>query len=449
MPRLKNTVLTERLIARTPAPTEGETTLRDASVRGLCIRLRPNGAKAWQFEYRSPITGKTAKITVPARSLTEARQIATGYRTLVQDGRCPRSENKAALLTAQAEHAGAITVADALEKYEKAVVVGHPRQASRRARMAVLRQLCEPWLEATIAKLTRAAIVSRLDEIAAGSGKVQSNRSQSYMRHLLGWCHDRGHVPSVVIDRLKKQHEETGRTRVLSDAEIIDLLDAIATGGSGTIAFGDIALIALCTGMRKGEIANLQPRDLDFEKKTITVRPEISKSKKGRTLPMPAMIEPLLASRCNGLAHLDYIFGEGGGWRRPFSGWGKPMARLLDAMGCEQWSLHDLRRTVATRLHDAKTDALVIEDLLGHISGLRQGVSGVYNRSLTLERQREALADWGARLMEFKAKADALRPADAAVLASGAGAPAAARAADKRIVDLAAARARHTRLVGV
>ena len=63
----------------------------------------------------------------------------------------------------------------------------------------------------------------------------------------------------------------------------------------------------------------------------------------------------------------------------------------------ERWTLHDIRRSVATRLQ-AGTDPLTIEDLLGHMTGVRAGMAGVYNRAETLERQRPALRSWAIKL---------------------------------------------------
>ena len=58
----------------------------------------------------------------------------------------------------------------------------------------------------------------------------------------------------------------------------------------------------------------------------------------------------------------------------------------------DRWTLHDIRRTVATRMHKAKVHPLVVEDLLGHLTGVRKGVAGVYNQAETVEDQR--LARW-------------------------------------------------------
>ena len=55
------------------------------------------------------------------------------------------------------------------------------------------------------------------------------------------------------------------------------------------------------------------------------------------------------------------------------------------------WGLHDLRRTVSTRLHDAGVEPIVIEALLAH---KQQGVAAIYNRASFREAKRAALLRW-------------------------------------------------------
>jgi integrase len=74
---------------------------------------------------------------------------------------------------------------------------------------------------------------------------------------------------------------------------------------------------------------------------------------------------------------------------------------MSSCSGGEGWTLHDIRRTVATRLYEAGVDSLVIEDLLGHTSGVRGGIAGVYNRAVTLNKQRDAMNSWAAKLTTF------------------------------------------------
>lgn len=57
----------------------------------------------------------------------------------------------------------------------------------------------------------------------------------------------------------------------------------------------------------------------------------------------------------------------------------------------ESWTLHDLRRTLATRLNDLGVAPHVVEQLLGHSLG---GVMAIYNRSQYLPEKMAALDMW-------------------------------------------------------
>ncbi|MFH4665807.1 tyrosine-type recombinase/integrase, partial [Vibrio cidicii] len=57
----------------------------------------------------------------------------------------------------------------------------------------------------------------------------------------------------------------------------------------------------------------------------------------------------------------------------------------------EAWTLHDIRRTLATRLNELGVAPYVVEQLLGHSLG---GVMAIYNRSQYLPEKREALTMW-------------------------------------------------------
>jgi len=63
------------------------------------------------------------------------------------------------------------------------------------------------------------------------------------------------------------------------------------------------------------------------------------------------------------------------------------------------WRLHDLRRTVATRMCDLGIEPHVVEAVLNHVSGTKAGVAGVYNRSLYAGEKRAALALWADHVM--------------------------------------------------
>ena len=397
MPKLTARALTQRTIDATPLPASGETALRDGDVRGLVLRLSARGSRSWRFEYRSPVTGKNRAIGLGSLSLADARAIGRQHRATVAQGRCPATEADADLTARQEAHARAVGVGDALEMYELAVVTPAAKLKSRRNRMRALRNAVEPFATRAAASLTRGDLMLRLDEIQAVSGGVSRNRAQSEIRHFFGWMRDRDIVGAIPLDRVRRGVRETPRERVLNDEELRGAL-AATTDRS---AYSDLVSTLLHSAMRRNEAASLQPRDLDFEVKTITVRAEVSKTRQARAIPMADALAPMLRERVRGVRRDGYIFGDGSNFEKPFSGFSKRFAALALAAtpkGAERWTLHDLRRTIATRMHEAGVDALVIEDLLGHLTGVRGGIAGIYNRSATLPRQRAALEAWSAKL---------------------------------------------------
>lgn len=81
------------------------------------------------------------------------------------------------------------------------------------------------------------------------------------------------------------------------------------------------------------------------------------------------------------------------------------------------WTLHDLRRTVATNLQKLGVRFEVTEAVLNHRGGSKSGVAGIYQRYEWRDEKRAALDAWARRL-------DAIVTGDTApsnVLSIGAG----------------------------
>jgi len=98
-----------------------------------------------------------------------------------------------------------------------------------------------------------------------------------------------------------------------------------------------------------------------------------------------------------------------------FSGWSKcktaldkavteARAKAADVVGITAsplapWSVHDLRRTVATGLQRLGVRLEVTEAVLNHISGSRGGIAGVYQRHDWAAEKRAALDGWAAHVL--------------------------------------------------
>lgn len=143
------------------------------------------------------------------------------------------------------------------------------------------------------------------------------------------------------------------RDRWLSDEEEKSLFE-VATNPWW---FRNFLLVALHTGMRKGEILNLKWMDVDFQRRTVRVVK--SKNDEKRTLPMSNTLYETLRS-----IKLRDISGK----VFPVSGWSVRQAfdKTVEKSKIGNFRLHDCRHTFATRLVQNGVDLYKVKELLGH-----------------------------------------------------------------------------------
>ena len=189
--------------------------------------------------------------------------------------------------------------------------------------------------------------------------------------------------------------------RVLNGEEQSQLLDAARESR-------DIpALLGLYTGMRLGEICALQWRDVDWSRRTVTVRQTAQRTRRFegdgqnrtqlrvdlpksfsslRTIPVPAFLMDMLRTLRGEAAQDAFIFGgdrpaEPRTIQRRFQS-------LAKRAGLQGVHFHTLRHSFATRMLELGVDVKTISRLLGHSTV--QTTLDCYAHSM-LESQRQAI----------------------------------------------------------
>ena len=89
-----------------------------------------------------------------------------------------------------------------------------------------------------------------------------------------------------------------------------------------------------------------------------------------------------------------FAFPARGNEEATFSGWSKAKAQLDEMISVADWTLHDLRRSTATRLASLGIAPHIVERILNHAGGTFAGVAGVYNRFEYGDEMRAALRLW-------------------------------------------------------
>jgi integrase len=156
-----------------------------------------------------------------------------------------------------------------------------------------------------------------------------------------------------------------------------------------------VKLLAL-TGQRRDEIGSLRWQEIDFDKAVIALPPERTKNSRPHDVPLSDAALVILKGRPR-LVDREYVFTTGA---NGFRGWSNYKTLLDSRVGAiAPWRLHDLRRTVSTRMHD-ELGILphIVEAVLNHVSGHKAGVAGTYNRAFYAKEKAIALARWAEHL---------------------------------------------------
>jgi integrase len=206
----------------------------------------------------------------------------------------------------------------------------------------------------------------------------------------LNWSAREGFVETNVA-LFTNRNPEQGRTRVPSVDELVKIWHALPPAGDD---FTDITRLLMLTGQRRSEIGDLAWDEIDFDCATITLPSARVKNKREHIVPLSAPALAILQARSRHGRQL--VFGRG---QYGFSGFDECKKRLDEVIQIPAWTLHDIRRGVASGLGNLGVAVHVIEQVLNHQSGTKSGVSGLYNRSSYEPEKRIALDRWSDCLM--------------------------------------------------
>lgn len=181
-----------------------------------------------------------------------------------------------------------------------------------------------------------------------------------------------------------KPVEGPPRDRVLADDELAAIWRAC-----GDDDYGHVVRLLVLTGCRREEIGGLRWIEVDPKERLIRLPAERCKNHRAHDVPLTDLAWSILQEQpVTG----EHVFGRSVG----FGAWSRGKEGLDERLigKAEPWRLHDIRRTVATRMADLGIMPHVIEAALNHQSGHKRGPAGVYNRSRYEREVRNALALW-------------------------------------------------------
>lgn len=163
------------------------------------------------------------------------------------------------------------------------------------------------------------------------------------------------------LTRIKKLKESRGRVRFLSEGERDRLLEACQASSSPLLY--PFVILALTTGMRYGEVTNIQWKDVDFERRRILLHE--TKNDERRAAPLVGLSHELL-KKLSKVRRLDNLYVYPGNVE------GKPVYmrdtwnEALAKSEIKDFRFHDLRHTTASYLAMHGATLAEIAEVLGH-----------------------------------------------------------------------------------
>jgi integrase len=374
--------LTAQALAKHKWPAKSDSIIFDDDIAGFGLRKR-DGRQSWVFQYAfGSGTGRvTRRIKIgdyPALSPAKAREEAQDLHAKVHLHGDPAVERRKNRIEA------GNTFGKLVEQYlEFKQPQMRPRSFAEVRRHLVVN--ARPLHSLPLASVDQVAIAGRLNAVAQ-SGAVAANRTRASLSAMFVWAMGEGLALANPVAHTNRR-EERARDRVLSDAELRTIWRSLKDDD-----FGGIVRLLMLTGQRRGEIAGLRWDEINGDQ--IVFSSERTKNGRAHIVPLSKTARTILAAFNN--EGRTFVFGrdDDGG----FQGWTEPKQRLDARCPLPHWTIHDLRRSVATGMADIGIQPHVIEAVLNHVSGHKGGIAGIYNRSQYATEKVQALARWDEHL---------------------------------------------------
>ncbi len=184
------------------------------------------------------------------------------------------------------------------------------------------------------------------------------NREVSFLKRLLSWAAENGKINSNPLVSLKPIKEDNRRERILTREERTRLLHALREKRFSDIRL--IVLIAMYTGMRRGEILSMKWENVDHENHLFHLLE--TKTGEPRKVPIPSFIEKELQELNQNSV---WVFPSPKNPENHVGDLKHSFTSLLKAAEIENFKFHDLRHVAATLMVEKGVHPRTIMSIFG------------------------------------------------------------------------------------
>lgn len=370
---------------------------------GLYVSVSTTGTITFRYDYR--INGRRETLTIgkygaDGINLAEARERLMIARKQVNEGISPASEKRA--------ERNKIRNADRFcvfaEKYLADVQLADSTKALRVATYE--RDIKDTFGNRLMTEITTDEIRSHCEKIKDRGAPSTAIFVRDLIANVYRYAIQRGHKFANPADEIANSSIATfkKRERVLTPREIKLFFNTLEETQSD-FALKKAVKFILLTMVRKGELVNATWDEVDFKNKVWTIPAERMKAKRAHNV--------YLSEQALDLIIAFQIYSEGSPYllpgrinrRQPIanSSLNRVIANCIkfinkDEQRIDEFTVHDLRRTGSTLLHEMGFNSDWIEKSLAHE---QQGVRAVYNKAEYAEQRKEMMQRWADQVDEW------------------------------------------------
>lgn len=357
----------------------------DTVVPQLHVRIQPSGIKTWNVQWsrtRTKSLGKWPAVTVDAaRTRAKALLVETdthGAPVAVIEANRPAAEKP-------------ITLGEFIIEHFTPWARAHQKQPH--ATLDAL-QACFGDLYGRELRAVSAFDIERFKAARrkAGIAPATINRDLDRIRKVYSCAVEWDFIGDHPMRKVKRLKVDNARVRYLTDAEQSRLRNALSAreterrasrdrhnawhaerGSKGhaqwpedgfTDHLAPLVLLALNTGMRRGELFSLDWRSVNLPLRLLTVEAGNAKSGKTRHVPLNDEAQDVLTRWRRQGNGKGLVFPGAGGAR--LTNINKSWDGITTAAKLTDFTFHDLRHSFASRLVMAGVDLNTVRELLGH-----------------------------------------------------------------------------------
>lgn len=363
---------------------------------GLYVAVLTSGSVSFRYDYR--INGRRETLVIgqygrDGISLAEAREELITAKKLVKAGQSPAAAKRDGIKKIR----GAETFAVHTDAYMKHVTLADSTRAMKQS--VIDRDILPVLGNKMMAEITTGVVRDLCDRIVARGGRSTAVQAREIISSIYRYANDRGHGLFNPAADIKPSSIAIfkPRERTLSPEEIGVFFRALNDfSAMGTLKMA--LKLVLLTLVRKSEFTLATWTEVDFRKSTWTIPADRMKAGREHIIYLSKQAHDLLVGLQMCAGGSEYLVPGRYNFRKPLSNAAlnslidRTVAAInKDGEKIQEFTVHDLRRTASTLLHEADYPSDWIEKAQAHE---QRGVRAVYNKAEYARQRTYMLQQW-------------------------------------------------------